>query len=98
MLAAAAAQSQLSRVTIMAVCAPAIPRNPISSERQDELPGIMQVHEDQIPRYRSFKEPLAPVDAALVHRIVTEFCAAYSDGMAEHGISQGDYKKGFRDK
>lgn len=58
----------------------------------------MQVHEDQIPRYRSFKEPLAPVDAALVHRIVTEFCAAYSDGMTQHEISQGDYRKGFRDK
>lgn len=66
--------------------------------QQGELLGIMQVHEDQIPRYKSFKELLAPVDAAMVHRIVTEFCAAHSDAMAQHDISQGDYMKGFRDK
>ena len=54
--------------------------------------------EEQLPKYRSFKEPLGPVDAALVNRIVTEFCAAYSDAMAKHDIAKGDYVKGFRDK
>ena len=58
----------------------------------------MQVPEEQLPRYQSFKEPLGPVDAALVNRIVTEFCAAYSDAMAKHEIAKGDYVKGFRDK
>lgn len=54
--------------------------------------------EDQLPRYRSFKEPLGPLDAALVNRTVTEFCTAYSDAMATHEIAKADYMKGFRDK
>ena len=58
----------------------------------------MQVPEEQLPSYRNFREPLGPVDAALVSRIVTEFCAAYSDAMAKHEIAKGDYVKGFRDK
>lgn len=58
----------------------------------------MQVPKDQLPRYRSFKEPLGPVDAALVNRTVTEFCVAYSDAMAKHEIAKADYLKGFRDK
>ena len=60
--------------------------------------AMLQVPEDQLPRYKTFKEQLAPVDAALVNRIVTEYCAAYSDAMAAHDIARGDYVKGFRDK
>ena len=59
---------------------------------------VLQLPESQLPKYSKFKEQLAPVDAALVSQVVTEFCAAYSAELSEHNIAKTDYVKGFRDK
>lgn len=59
---------------------------------------VVQIPKDRLYKYQNYKQPLSPVDAALVNRVVTEFCAAYSDAMTEHDIAKGDYVKGFRDK
>lgn len=60
--------------------------------------AVMQVPEDQVPKYKNHKDQLAAVDADLVSRVTTEFWAAFSDAMTQHEIPRQQYVKGFREK
>lgn len=60
--------------------------------------AVLQVPEDQLPKYKSHKDHLAAIDADLVWRITTEFLAAFWADMTKHEIPRQQYVKGFREK
>jgi hypothetical protein len=60
--------------------------------------ALLQIPDDQLPKYKNHKDHLAAVDADLVSRVTTEFWAAFGDVMTQHEIPRQQYVKGFREK